>query len=222
MINKKIFVLTLFVSFLCPFFSVWAAELSPAEVAKRLQETYAGTLTMKADFQQVTVSLMSRRQKLGAGRLALKKPGLMRWDYHEPDHQVLVCDGETISMYFAREAQMIITPAQQYLEADVIYSFFAGTGDISRDFEVYPPAEEDLDEMSWAYQIKIIPKQVHPQVDFINIWADPQTFLLQRIKVTDKFGSVTDISFTNIERNIEVADDIFYYMPPEGTEIIQQ
>jgi outer membrane lipoprotein carrier protein len=117
---------------------------------------------------------------------------------------------------------MLVTSAKQYLQADVVYAFFAGSGDIHRDFVVSAPAPADLDKMAGAYQIKIIPRHNHPQIDYINLWVDAKTFLLKRVKVTDKFGSQTDIRFSNMRRNIKLDRAIFHFTPPEGTEIIKQ
>lgn len=202
--------------------SVQAADLSPMEVAKMVQSTYAKTKTLHADFQQITTSRMSDRERLGAGTMLLAKPGLMRWDYTEPDQQVFVCDGETISMYFAKEHQMMVTKAKDYLESDVTYAFFTGKGDLQRDFVVAGPEEEDLTEPRTGYQLKLTPKQGHPQIEFINIWVDRASFLLQRLQVTDKFGTVTDLTFSKVTINEEAPAERFHFTPPEGTEIIDK
>ena len=202
--------------------SVQAADLPPLEVAKMVQSSYAKTKTLQSDFQQTTTSRMSDRERLGAGTMLLAKPGLMRWDYREPNQQVFVCDGERISMYFAKEQQMMVTKAKDYLESDVTYSFFTGTGDIERDFTVAGPEEEDLTEPRTTYQLKLTPKKGHPQIDFINIWVDRQSFLLQRLKVTDKFGTITDLVFSKVTTNVEAPAERFRFTPPAGTEIIDK
>jgi len=202
--------------------SVLATDLAPLAVAQKIQDTYATTKTLHAEFQQTTSSRMSDRQRLGSGTIVLAKPGLMRWDYREPNQQVFVCDGKQISMYFAKERQMMVTPAKDYLESDVTYSFFAGTGDIQRDFTVAGPEEEDIVEPKAAYQLKLTPKKSHAQIDFIDLWVDRNTFLLNRLKVTDKFGTVTDLVFSKITTNQEAPASIFHFTPPEGTEIIDK
>jgi len=174
---KTLQVLLNSILFLCIWPGLVLAELTPEEIAVKLQATYNTTQSLTADFKQSTYSQMSSRKRNGAGTIILMKPGLMRWDYREPNRQVFVSDGKNISMFFAKENQLIITPAQQYLESDVTYSFFAGTGDILRDFHVSQPAEESLD-MTNDYHIVVVPKKGHPQVDFINVWVDRSSFLL--------------------------------------------
>ena len=225
MISRPMLSLLFAITFLWQSFScqsVLAADLTPLAIAQKIQDTYATTKTLHADFQQITSSKMSGRDRLGSGTMVLAKPGLMRWDYREPNQQVFVCDGQRISMYFAKERQMMVTPAKDYLESDVTYSFFTGTGDIQRDFVVAGTEEEDIGETKAAYQLKLTPKKSHAQIDFVELWVDRDTFLLNRLKVTDKFGTVTDLVFSKVTTNQEAPVSLFRFTPPEGTEIIDK
>lgn len=199
-----------------------AAEMPANEIAKKLQESYDKITSLQASFVQETYSKLSSRKRTGNGSLVLVKPGLMRWDYQAPDVQVFICDGERLSMYFAKENQMFTSSAKQYLESDVMYSFFAGSANIIRDFDVQESteAEQDIDDTS--YQMKLVPKTIHPQIDEITVWVDRSTYLLSRLKVVDKFGSITDMTFSNIVKNQNVERSRFSFTPPEGTEIIDQ
>ena len=215
---------------------VGASEMTPAETAARLQESYDKISSMSADFRQMTSMKMSRRPRYGAGTVVFQKPGRMRWDYSNPDQQVLVCDGRTFYMYFAREKQMMVVSAEEYLKSDVTYSFFAGTGNILRDFDVFPP-DEDVRRAELAEEassdtekpqdgksiiIKLVPKNSHPQIDYIHVWTEDSTFLTDRIQIVDQFGSVTDIFFTNIKVDQPIPVSRFTFTPPPGTEVIEQ
>ena len=109
---------------------------SPLDIAQKLQDTYEQAQSLVADFNQTTTMKFSSRIRQGSGTMVFRKPGRMRWDYLTPDYQVLISDGETISMYFAKNQQMIVSNAKDYLQSDVTYSFFAGTGNILKDFDV--------------------------------------------------------------------------------------
>jgi len=200
--------------------------IDPVEIARRLQNTYENAANMVADFDQRTSMQFSNRIRKGAGTLIFMKPGRMRWDYTKPDHQVLISDGKSISMYFEKSNQMIISNARDYLQSDVTYSFFTGSGDIIKDFDTVAPEVKNEDESS--YYIKLIPRSPHPQVAYMYAWVNKKTFLLNHLQIVDHFDTVTDLFFYNmrIDSNSyggrRISENLFYFTPPDGTEIIRQ
>lgn len=196
-----------------------AAEISLEEKVAKLQEAYDKTSSFTADFSQETSMKLSRRQRQGQGSLVIKKPGLMRWDYQKPELQVLICDGEKMSMYFSSAQQMIVMPAHEYLQSDVTYAFFAGNGNLLRDFRVEAVAVDYC--CGELPDLQLLPKKQHPQVESIYLWLD-ERFLISRMKINDHYGSVTDLSFTNIKVNQPVSSELFNFVPPPDTEIVTQ
>ncbi|OKY75590.1 MAG: hypothetical protein BM485_07625 [Desulfobulbaceae bacterium DB1] len=205
------------------FFSVvgHCDDLTPTAVATKIQEKYERTNAFKADFLQTSnISGMQHRERQGSGTMAIQKPALLRWDYSSPDIQVLVSDGENFSLYFASEKQMIVTPAKEYLQEDVTYSFFSGTGNLLRDFDV-TDAPGFLDQEG-SHVIALKPKNPHPQVEIMYVWVDKDTFLINHLQIQDHLGSLTDLVFFNPVVDKPFPVEHFHFTPPEGTEIIRQ
>ena len=200
--------------------SAWAEEFTPVQLARELQNQYEKTITLEAEFTQVTTMKMTRKRKRGAGTIKIKKPGKMRWDYVEPARQVLICDGETVMMYFSSTNQLYVSPAKTYLQSDVTYSFFTGSGDILRDFAAEPFAP-DIPYNRAAYTLKLVPKGAHPHVDHILLWLDKR-FMIVKLQIIDHFGSVNDMTLDNIQTNAKIPEDVFTFDPPEDAEIIEQ
>ena len=194
------------------------AAPTPLELARKLQARYEETKTMTADFKQSTAVPMSSRKRIGAGKVVISKPGRIRWDYLTPDKQVLISDGKKVFMYVANSGQMIVQPVSQYINSDVTYAFFAGTGNIVRDFNVLPSERQ---EGAGLKVIKLVPKTPHPQVEYLHVWID-ENFMVRRLEIVDHFGSITDLAFSNIRRNEPVSPEVFVFTPPLGTEIIEQ
>jgi outer membrane lipoprotein carrier protein len=194
------------------------ATFTPLELAQKLQARYEETKTMTADFKQSTSVPMTTRKRLGAGTLVIFKPGRIRWDYQTPERQVLISDSKKVSLYMADSAQMIVQPVSQYINSDVTYAFFVGTGNIVRDFKVLPPERQGDASLK---VIKLVPKTAHPQVDYLHVWID-ENFMVRRLEIVDHFGSITDLTFLNIRRNAAVSPETFVFVPPLGTEIIEQ
>ncbi|MFU8818342.1 MAG: LolA family protein [Desulfurivibrio sp.] len=196
-----------------------ASELE--KVARQLQETYNRTGSFRAEFSQLTTVPMSRRQREGSGTVIFRKPHQMRWEYDFPDRQVLVSDGHQVRLYFAGSNQMMLREVDDYLESDVTYAFFSGTGDLLRDFSVeeVPAAEA---RVTGGHLLRLVPRELHPQVEYLDLEADRETFLIRRLDIVDHFGSVTTLSFFRIELDPELPPDFHRFDPPEGTEILGQ
>jgi len=195
-----------------------AAGEDPEELVRRLQEVYDQVTGFRAEFTQLTAVPMSRRQREGGGTVMFRKPHQMRWEYDYPDHQVLVGDGREVRLYFARSNQMLIRDVDEYLDSDVTYAFFSGSGDILRDFEVEAgPAGQDP---AGGRLLRLIPRELHPQVEYLDLVVGENPFFIRRLEIVDHFGSVTSLYFSRIELNPELPPDFYRFEPPPDTEIL--
>ena len=170
---------------------------------------------------------MSQRVRAAQGKVAIVKPGKIRWDYMEPDRQVLVSDGEKFFMYFEKTSQMMVRSVDEYIQSDVTYAFFSGSGNIIRDFEVfgYDPAVTSKDSSEGNnkdYVLKLVPKKPHSQIEFLVVWVDTKKFLVNHLQIVDLFGNTTDIYFSKFETDKSFPHDFFTFSPPPDTEIIEQ
>lgn len=222
----RIFTMILFAGlFLLPI-QIAAQPMDSIEIAQKLQGTYEKATNLVADFNQTTSIKFSGRVRQGSGSMIFLRPGQLRWDYIAPDHQVLISDGESISMYFEKNNQMIISNARDYLQSDVTYSFFAGTGDILKDFDIVEPDFKNVEGNS--HLIKLVPKSTHPHVSSIHAWITDGTFLLEHLRIVDHFDTVTDLFFKNVQIDSnsyggrKITKNLFSFTPPADTEIIKQ
>ena len=201
---------------------VSADDIRPYEIAEKLQQQYEKATSISAHFtQETSLQLGHGRKRQGKGSVVIQKPGLMRWDYTEPDPQTIVCDGKTISIYLEKAKQLMIGDARDYLQSDVTYTFFTGTGDILRDFDILPPDDGKV-RTDGGLRIKLIPKNPHPHVDMVVVLVDPATYLVRRLEITDRFGSVTTMTFDHLQLDVPHPDSFFVLHPPPDTEIIRQ
>jgi outer membrane lipoprotein carrier protein len=208
-----------------------AAVEYPEDIATRLQARYDAMHSLSFSFFQDIQGEMSGRPRQGSGRaLFVKKDGKarMRWDYSTPERQVIIGDGETLSMYFAHLNQLIQSPAAA-LENDLTYAVFTGRGLIKKDFYIRPADEDEqtTDEADYKV-IKIIPKTQQSQMQDIHLYVTADS-LIRRLKLRDHFGTVTVLNLTDIEvdgvetgKSAAEVDALFSFTPPPGTEIIRQ
>lgn len=208
----------------------WAAD--PQSLASELQDTYASVDSMSFSFSQTTSGPMTGRPKSGKGSgLYARTPDkpLMRWNYLTPDPQVVISDGRSISMYFEKLNQMIISEVDE-AQTDILFSFFAGSEPLERHFRILPPfletdiTEENLPEM---LSLRLEPLDKNSQIKNIHLWIGEDS-IIRRIELLDHFDTRTTINLSNILINPLEGEDLedlekrFMFIPPEGTEIIRQ
>jgi outer membrane lipoprotein carrier protein len=208
----------------------WAQD--PEQLAAELQDNYSAVNSMSFSFSQTTSGPMTGRPKSGKGNglyaRTADKP-LMRWNYLTPDPQVVISDGRTISMYFEKLNQMIISEVDE-AQTDILFSFFAASEPLENHFTILPPfletdiSEADLPEMR---SLRLEPLDKNSQIKNIHLWIGENS-IIRRIELLDHFDTKTTINFSNIETNpLDTAgqqelEKLFTFVPPEGTEIIRQ
>lgn len=212
---------------------------TPEDVAHRLQQRYDQIISLHFQFTQNTEGTLSGRSQEGSGEAFFVKKkkkgaggsavGRMRWDYTVPEKQVLVSDGENFSMYFAKQEQMIVSPAES-MKSDITYVFFTGSGDLLRDFTIAAPNVEFSDPAqleNGVSVIKVIPKESQSQVSEIHLWVT-QDSLIQRMDILDHFDTRTSLHFSDIQidtlpvHDAKAMEALFTFTPPAGTEIVHQ
>ena len=68
-------------------------------VAARVQQFYDRTRTIQARFQQNFWSRVYSRTQTSRGRVAIRRPGEIRFDYEQPNGKVLGSSGGEWTMY---------------------------------------------------------------------------------------------------------------------------
>ena len=210
-----------------------AASETPAEVAARLQDYYRQIDSLSFSFVQATEGQMIGRPKTGRGNGVFARTASgpkMRWNYNLPDHQVLISDGDTISMYFEELNQMIIAPVNRG-QADILFSFFAGQGSLETSFTILESNPEQTGgsavpstELS---ALHLVPKNSDSQLAIIHLYLTPDA-LIRRVELVDHFETRTTITIADISVNPfqsqtpEEIQQLFVFTPPHGTEIIRQ
>jgi len=151
---------------------------------------------------------------------------LMRWDYLEPERQVLVNDGETVAFYNAVDRQLVLMdPAA--MQADPLYRVLAG-GRLEQAFEVEGPLQRyDRSRREWLVGLFLRPRQASDSLQEAVLWLDADG-MPASLALEDQMGGVTVLRFDAFDTHPFTGlghDDIvarFRFEPPPGTEIVDQ
>src|SRR5207237_5836483 len=111
-----------------------APDRTAPELARALQKKYDTIKDFSADFVHAYEGGVLRKPITERGRLLVKKPGKMRWDYTSPEQKQFVSDGVKMYSYIPQDKQVIVSSVPRDDQAATPALFLAGKGSLTRDF----------------------------------------------------------------------------------------
>lgn len=188
-----------------------------ADIAAALQRRYDGIKDFSASFTQNYEGAVLRRKTKESGTVQVKKPGKMRWDYTTPEKKLFISDGQTMFMHFPADRQVMTNPVPQQDEATSAVLFLMGKGDITRDFTV-TFADDRSDDA--VYRLRLDPRVRQADYDWLQLTIDRNSLQFRELSWGDAQGGRNTIAFSNFKENTGLADKIFQFSIPRGTEVI--
>lgn len=189
------------------------------ELAQAVQRKYDTVRDFSADFVHTYRGGVLRRQLSEKGRVFIKKPGRMRWEYSAPDEKLFVSDSMKIYSYVPADKQVVVMSMPDQTTATTPVLFLAGRGNINRDFSAeLAPLPDGLPKDLRA--LKLTPKGRQPDFEWLVIGVDPATFGLRGLVFVDAQGGTSTFSFANLKENVGLADKTFDFRIPRGVNVV--
>lgn len=196
-----------------------AAEPTAADLASSLQRKYNSVRDFSADFTQERTGGPLNRRQTQLGKVLVKKPGKMRWDYETPEKMLFVSDGLNIYTYMPKDRQVFKMPMPPEDKATTPILFLAGKGDLTRDFiPSLTPLPPGMPQGSRA--LKLTPKTPQPDYEWLTLTFDPVTMGLRGLSTLDAQGSVSTFVFTNLKENPGLDERLFAFKIPPGVDVV--
>lgn len=185
----------------------WAGE-----AMDRLNAFTDNLRSFSAEFEQTRYDEDQQAIRESQGVAYLQRPGKFRWTYREPYEQVIVSDGERLWIYDADLEQVTVREAERALATAPIM-LLSGEAPLSEQFNM-----RELGEREGLYWVELEPKV--EDTDFERIFLGLDDEGLKVMELRDRFGQATQIRFSEVRINPELAPDRFTFEPPEGVDVI--
>lgn len=186
-----------------------------ATFTARVQARYDHMRELEARFTQRTMSALSPGGDVTTGRVALAKPGRMRWSYETPEPSLVVSDGRTLWIYdpAAREAQKL-TVGEQFLSG-AAFQFLLGTGRIADAFSVR------ADRCDAARALLTLTPKADATYQTLELGIDAATGEARSTAVLDLFGNRTEVEFSELRYDRGLDSSTFRFTPEPGVRVIE-
>jgi outer membrane lipoprotein carrier protein len=188
-------------------------------VARDLQKKYDRVNDFSADFVHSYRGGVLKQQASERGRMMVRKPGKMRWEYSAPEKKTFVSDGHKMYAYLPKDRQVIVStvPAPQD-QATAPAMFLAGTGNITRDYDV--AYDKISDAPAGSIALRLTPKKRQAEYDWLTLVVEPSTLMLQMLITVDPQGGRSAFTFSNLKENVGLADNLFVFNMPRNVDVV--
>lgn len=190
----------------------------PVALAAKVQQRYNGIKDIQGDFVQTYEGGVLRTKTTERGKVAIKRPGRMRFSYDKPERKEFVSDGTRLYAYLVADKQVIVSPAPGPDQGDIPAMFLAGQSDLARD---YTPTFTNVPGAAPGLVVlKLVPKKRSADYESIGIGVEPSTLQIQFITAVDTQGGRSSFSFTNLKENRGLSDKDFEFRIPRGVDVV--
>src|SRR5512138_3578292 len=189
---------------------------APDALARSLQQRYQGIKDFSADFVHSYRGGVLKTQTQERGKVSVKKPSRMRWNYTIPEKKEFVSDGVKIYSYIPQDRQVIVSNVPPDNQATTPALFLAGKGDIARDFS----ASYAQSTIPGTLALKLSPRRSEPDYEYRVVAIDPMTLQIRALTTRDREGGESTLAFTNLKENQGISDKVFAFRIPKGVDVI--
>ncbi|MFC1858004.1 outer membrane lipoprotein carrier protein LolA, partial [Thermodesulfobacteriota bacterium] len=152
-----------------------------------------------------------------SGKIFIKRPDRMRWEYQKPESQTIVTDGKQLWIYRPEDNQVMVGRAPAFFKGGKGADFLADMQTIREKFIILM----DLKVAQNHHILKLLPKEKMIDIDFINLWVTKKTFDVAHIITFNTYGDETRIQLSGFTFTERLDDALFIFKIPEGADVVQ-
>jgi outer membrane lipoprotein carrier protein len=186
-------------------------------IAQAVDERYNHLHTLQAEFTEIYRGAGMERTE--SGTLWLKKPSKMRWEYRSPRDKLFLSDGKDAWFYVPGERQVRRTAVKKLDDLRSPLAFLLGKTKLEKELQGLSLAPDVAPLTPGDVVLRGVPKNLADRVSQVLLEITPERWI-SRILIDEVDGSVTDYRFTNQRVDLDVPDQRFLFVVPDGVEVI--
>lgn len=198
--------------------AVEADPTNTAELVAAIEKTYGAVSSLRADFVQVSRSKATGAESRQKGRVFLKRPKKMRWDFVAPEGSTFVTDGATMWVWSQSTNQVIISSAAanagggmtqllddlNQLDELFVVTLVDGAGNTAKN----------------QFVVDLVPRK-ESGFKKLRITFTKKKYTVEQVNLTDLFDNTVELSFSQVRMNQDIADTQFNFQIPAGASVIR-
>lgn len=189
------------------------------DLVKKVEARYQKTTDLTAEFAQTTSVRGFASAIKSAGRVYLKRPGKLRWDYLEPTLEQIFVDNDKVQFYIPEHKQVLNGQLSKMANSQAPLQLLQGVGRLDEHYLV-ALAPDGARGNGGLPLLSLTLPDGGPDQPRIVVEVDAATHFLRRVELHDVNGNVSTFTFSALRANTGLKDDLFAFTVPKGVEVI--
>ena len=192
------------------------SDLTLDQILGRVEKNYTGK-SFQAEFVQESTIKAMDIVDFASGKIFVRYPGMMRWEYEKPEKQTIITDGHKLWIYRPSDNQVLTGSAPAFFSDGKGASFLSDIKLIRQKFRI---SLEDSKE-DFFYELKLQPLEKKLDVTDIRLAVTKKSFTVIRIITYNSYGDENRIEFTNHQFDVKLDESLFSFKIPPGADVLQ-
>ncbi len=211
--NKIVFI---FISFLFLIFSSTQASSEDIKDILDLLKKKYHKANFSVCFKQTSKLKALDIEDRAEGYAYFKYPNSVRWEYYEPEEQIIASDGKKIWIFKKEENQLLVGDATDYFKDGNGISFLSDVNELINNFFI-----ELLEADKLKYILKLVPLKKQSAISEIYIEIERKSFFITKIVNYNAYGDETIISMSDFNFNSKLKDSLFQLKAKKKSDVIK-
>ncbi len=216
-VTPAVFVIAAAVVIVCiaPAAGLFARDSLDA-VLDAIEKRYAGPGFAADFFQHSTLKAMDISDS-AEGRVWVKRPGKMRWQYSKPEQQIVITNGRRLWIYRPLDKQVMVGKAPDMFGRGKGAAFLSDMSQLRKNFKITLVPSQNPD----YWRINLVPSDPGAEISRIVVSVSRKNYCIGQIVTYNAYGDETRIVMNNYDFKAALPDSLFEFEPPENVEVVE-
>lgn len=200
------------------------ARTEVRDVVKRLQARYEKTKDLQADFTQKTLIEGFERPITSSGKVYIKKPGRLRWNYLDPSTEDIYVQGDEVKVYVPEHKQVLVGKLTQMAASKAPLELLQGAAKLEESFDVEPTPGKGRG-VGGIRLLTLLPKsrenEAQRGIQKIVVEVFPKTYFIRTVSLYEVSGNVSTFEFASVQPNLGLSEEVFTPKFPDDVEVVR-
>jgi outer membrane lipoprotein carrier protein len=192
------------------------SELTLEQILDRVEKHYTGKSFQANFIQESTIKAMDIVD-FASGKIFVRYPGMMRWEYEKPEKQTIITDGHQLWIHRPADNQVLTGSAPAFFSDGKGASFLSDIKLVRKKFKI--SLENSMED--YFYELILQPLEKKLDVTDIRLAVTKNTFTVVRIITYNSYGDENRIEFTNHQFDVKLDESLFSFEIPPGADVLQ-